>query len=574
MRKLLRYLSPHSLAIVGVLVLIFLQSMSTLYLPNLMQNVVDIGIVQGNIPYILHIGVLMLLVSVGGVACSITASYLSSDVSSSFGRTLRSLVFSKVEQFSLHEFDQLGAASLITRTTNDITQVQQLVNMMLRLMVLAPMTAIGGIIMAVTTDAKLSLIIVVVIPVLSIAIFLVMRRGVTLFRSMQKKIDRINRVLRESLTGVRVIRSFGRADYEEARFDAANRDLTDTAVQVNRLMALMMPLMMLIVNVSTVAILWFGAKQINHGAMLVGQLMAFIQYVMQILFAVLMVSMMFFMFPRATASADRIHEVLSVSPEIRDKETPSHSKRDGFVEFRDVTFSYPGAEQPALSHISFSARPGQITAIIGGTGAGKSTLMNLVPRFYDVDSGQVLVDGVDVRDYSQEELRSKIGYVPGNTVLFSGSVADNIRYGRPDATLDEVRHAAEVAQAAEFIEALEGSYDARLAQGGQNLSGGQRQRLSIARALVRQPLVYILDDCFSALDYTTDAALRAGLRQETVGATVLMVAQRVGTVMDADQIVVIDEGTVAGIGTHNALLASCPVYREIVESQLGEGASA
>lgn len=571
----MRFLVPHRLAISGVLVLIFLQSMSTLYLPNLMSNIVDTGIVKGDIAYILQVGVLMLLVSVGGVACSIAASYLSSGVSARFGRTLRSEVFAKAEKFSLHEFDQLGTASLITRTTNDITQVQQLVNMMLRMMVMAPMTAIGGIIMAVTTDAKLSLVIVVVMPVLAVVIFSVMRRGVSLFRSMQKKIDRINRVLRESLTGVRVIRSFGRAQYEQQRFDDANGDLTQTATQVNRLMAVMMPTMMIIVNFSTVAILWFGSIRINNGDMQVGQMMAFIQYVMQILFSMLMVSMMFFMFPRAAASADRINEVLEVAPEIRDPQNPADAPDEtGVVTFEDVTFVYPGAERPALSHVSFTARPGQVTAIIGGTGSGKSTLVNLVPRFYDVAGGRVLVDGVDVRDVTQAQLRGKIGWVPGQTHLFRGSITDNIRFGQSDADMDAVRHAAEVAQAKAFIADLDAGFDFVVAQGGVNLSGGQRQRLSIARALVRRAEVYILDDCFSALDYQTDAALRAALHEDIADATVIMVAQRVGTVMDADQIVVLDDGVIAGIGTHSTLLETCAVYKEIVASQLGEGVSA
>ncbi|MDQ0188843.1 ABC transporter ATP-binding protein [Alicyclobacillus cycloheptanicus] len=577
MMRLLRFLKPHRWTITLVCVLIFLQSLSTLYLPTLMSNIVDTGIVQGNIPYILRVGGLMLLVSIAGVGCSVTASYFSSGVSAKFGRVLRSQVFERAERFTLHEFDELGTSSLITRTTNDITQVQQLVNMMLRLMVMAPLTAIGGIIMAVSTNAQLSLVILVVMPILAIAIFAIFRRSIPLFRVMQQKIDRLNQVLRENLIGVRVVRSFDRVDYEIGRFDTANFDLTNTATKVNQRMASLQPVMMIIINLATVAILWFGSIRINAGAMQVGNLMAFIQYVMQILFAVMMVSMMSFMFPRASASAARINEVLDLTPAIHDRDAPTPvgppTKR-GWVEFEAVTFRYPGAEQPAVSDLSFAARPGEVTAIIGGTGAGKSTLVSLIPRFYDVDGGRVLVDGVDVREMPQHDLRARIGLVPQQTVLFSGTVADNIRYGKEDATQAEIEKAAEIAQAADFIKALPNGYDTVIAQGGLNLSGGQKQRLSIARALVRRPEIFIFDDSFSALDLKTDARLRAALQSEIKGATTLIVAQRISTVLDADQIIVLDEGRIAGIGRHRELLATCEVYREIVASQLGEGALA
>lgn len=571
MLKLFRFLRPYRISVAMVLLLIFLQSLSSLYLPNLMSDIVDTGIVKGNIPYILRIGGLMLGVSIGGVLCSVLASMLAAKVSSGFGRALRVQVFTHVSNFTLHEFDQIGTSSLITRTTNDITQVQQLVNMLLRMMVMAPMTAIGGIIMAVTTDAKLSLVIVVVMPVLGLAIFAILYRGIALFKAMQAKIDTLNRVLRESLIGIRVIRSFNRVDYENNRFNDANLDLTETATKVNKIMASLLPMMMVIINFSMIAIIWFGGIRINDGAMQVGNLMAFLQYVMQILFAVMMVSMMFFMIPRAAASAVRINEVLDVVPEIKDAPMAKGADQaTGSIEFRDVTFSYPGAEQPAISNISFCTRPGEITAIIGGTGSGKSTLVHLIPRFYDVDSGAILVDGVDVRDMPQASLRAKIGFVPQKAVLFSGTIAENIRYGREDATDEEVRHAAATAQATEFILGMGNGFDSMIEQGGANLSGGQKQRLSIARALVRKAKIYIFDDSFSALDFKTDSKLRAALRQEISDATVFIVAQRVSTVRDADRIIVLDEGRIAGIGNHRELLETCEVYREIVASQLSE----
>jgi ATP-binding cassette subfamily B protein len=554
-----------------ILLLLFFQALAELYLPTLMSDIVDTGIVNGDVSYILKIGGFMLVVAAGSMICSITASYNSSKVSAGFGKLLRGKVFSHVENFSLQEFDKIGTSSLITRTTNDITQVQQLSVMMLRMMVSAPMMCIGGIIMAVSKDAKLSLVLVIVVPVLVLAIYLVASKGIKLFRSMQVKLDKLNQVLREGLTGIRVIRSFNRIEYEKKRFNEANLDLTSTAVKANKIMAFLWPIMMLTLNFSTIAIIWFGGIRINNGDMQVGDLMAFIQYATQIMFSLMMVSMMFMMIPRASASATRINEVLDTLPDINDaaqvKETTVHS---GVVEFRDVTFSYPGAEKPALSNLSFQARPGQITAIIGGTGAGKSTLISLLPRFYDIDSGSILVDGVDVREQSQQNLRAKIGFVPKKAVLFTGTIADNIRYGKENATLEEVQHAAEIAQATEFISEMKDGFDSVIAQGGMNVSGGQKQRLSIARALVRRPEIYVFDDSFSALDFKTDAKLRAALKQETTESTVIIVAQRVTTVMDADQILVLNEGELAGVGNHRELMATCDVYREIVASQLSE----
>ncbi|MNB65784.1 putative ABC transporter ATP-binding protein [compost metagenome] len=586
MIKLFRQLKPYWLPITAILLLVFLQSMGDLYLPTLMSDIVDKGIVQGDRSYIWQIGGFMLLVAGGGAICSIVASFLSARVSVGFGQRIRSRVFNHVENFTLTEFDKLGTASLITRTTNDITQVQTVLTMMLRMMVGAPMMMIGGLIMAVSEDAKLSLIFVVVVPVLVLAIASVGMRGLPLFKAIQVKLDKLNLVLREHLVGIRVIRSFNRTEHENRRFTAANRDLTDTAIKVNKIMALLMPMMMFVMNFSMIAILYFGGIRIGNGNLQVGSLMAFIQYAMQIMFSLVMVSMMFVLIPRASASAIRINEVLDMVPEITDPEVKvselNESETDlteaaesdqplrGYVEFKEVSFSYPGAEQPAISDITFSARPGEVTAIIGGTGSGKSTLLSLIPRFYDVVGGQVLVDGVDVREMTQEELRAKIGYVPQKAVLFTGTVTENIKYGKEDATDEEVRHAAEVAQALDFVSKMKDGFDSEIAQGGNNVSGGQKQRLSIARALVRKPEIYLFDDSFSALDFKTDAKLRAALKGETTESTVLIVAQRVSTVMDADRIIVLDEGRIAGIGNHRELLANSEVYREIVSSQLSE----
>lgn len=566
-----RYLKPYRTFVVWVLVLTFLQTLSSLYLPNLMSDIVDTGIIKGNIGYIVDIGGFMLGVTVLGGIAAVFANLYASKSSAGFGQILRTKVFSHVTKFTLQEFDQIGTSSLIVRTNNDIMQVQQLVNMMLRMMVMAPLTAVGGIIMAVYTDASLSWIIVVVMPVLGLAIYLVLGNGIALFRAMQNKVDNLNRVVRENLTGVRVIRSFNRTDDEIARFDGANQDLTDVSVRVYKMMAALMPLMMVIINLSTIAIVWFGSLRVNSGQLQIGRLMAFIQYVMQIMFAVMMVSMMAFMIPRGQASAARINEVLDILPQVIDPETPMNPGRGGgLVEFEHVTFSYPGAEEPAIADVSFTMRPGETTAIIGGTGSGKTALISLIPRFYDIDSGSLRVDGIDVRQMTQDTLRAKIGYVPQRATLFTGTVSDNIRYGNEDASDALVRHAADVAQATEFVLEMHQGFDSIISQGGGNLSGGQKQRLCIARAIVRQPEIYIFDDSFSALDYRTDRDLRLALKQEVKGATVLIVAQRVSTVVDADQIIVLEEGRVVGMGTHSALLESSQVYQEIVASQLSE----
>jgi len=575
--KLFRYLKPYRWAVAAVMALVLLQSLSELYLPTLMADIVNDGVVKGDTPYIWKIGGFMLAVTAVGTLVSIAASYLSARIAAGFGKDVRSKTFRKVESFSLLEFDKIGTASLITRTTNDITQVQSVLIMMMRMMVMAPMMCIGGLIMAISKDAQLSLVFVGALPVLALTIYLIASKGIPYFKVMQKKIDKLNLVLREGLTGIRVIRSFNRLEHESKRFDEANGDLTQTAIKVNQIMAFMMPMMMLILNFSSLAIIWFGGLRVSGGHMQVGDLMAFLQYAMQIMFSLLMVSMMFVMVPRASASAVRINEVLELQTsgtEQGSKPSTGEKKlavsRRGEVEFDRVSFRYPGAENPAISGISFRSSPGEVTAIIGGTGSGKSTLISMIPRFYDAEEGAVRIDGVDVRERSVEELRAMVGLVPQKAQLFTGTVSENIRYGKNEASDEEVRHAASIAQASDFIEELQEGYSSPVAQGGTNLSGGQKQRLSIARALVRRPSIYVFDDSFSALDFKTDAKLRAALRSETTEATVIIVAQRVSTVMDADQIVVLDDGRIAGIGNHKELMATCEVYREIVSSQLSE----
>lgn len=579
MLKLYKFLKPFWGIILAVLALVFLQTLADLFLPTLMSDVIDKGVMNGDTDLILRLGGRMLLFAGGGIVCAIFASFLSSKISMGFGRTVRNRVFEKVESFSLHEFDTFGAATLITRTTNDITQVQMVTMVILRMMIAAPMMAVGGIIMAMSKDRRLTLVFLVSLPVLIGAIALIASKGLPLFRVIQSKIDKMNLVLRERLTGIRVIRAFNRVDHEKERFEEANADLTRNYIRINKIMAFLMPTLMLVMNLTTLAILWFGIKRIDGGSMEMGSLIAFTQYAMQIMFSMLMVSMMFIMVPRAQAAAVRINEVLNTDPEIKDAlETKTAEGTKGHLEFRNVTFWYHGAEQPALRDISFEAGPGEVTAIIGGTGAGKSTLLNLIPRFYEADSGSVLVDGEDVKQMSQDYLRGKIGFVPQKAVLFTGSITDNIRFGNEAATDAEVTEAAKTAQAMEFISSMDDGFTHEISQGGTNVSGGQKQRLSIARALARKPEILVFDDSFSALDFKTDSALRTGLKRlletDMKDATVLIVAQRVGTVMDADRIIVLDEGSIVGMGTHGELLKSCQVYREITASQFGEDAAA
>ncbi len=759
MLKLFRLLKPYIPAVAAVFFLTFFQVISELYLPTLMSDIIDNGIVNADTGYILTVGGRMLAIAVLGTVCAGCASLLTSRTAAGFGKILRNGVFVRVESFSLQEFERFGTASLITRTTNDIMQMQQVVIMMMRLMLRAPMMCIGGIIMAVSKDPVLSLVIFFAIPLLVLVITAVTRKGMPLFRAMQLKLDGLNRVLRERLTGIRVIRAFNRTDYENKRFNGANLDLTKTAERVNKLMAVLMPVMMLILNYTIIAIIWFGSMRIDQGYMQVGDLMAFIQYVGHIMFSMLMLSMIFVIIPRASVSAARINEVLETESRIEELlysdstastgaagtgeaagtgfsaaagaagkdstatagaaactgptaaaseaaadtgstatalkaagsgstattdgtaavitgtgsdnsaetgDSPSihsvsssaagssHSNRTdgehitgtaitghapagedvdgssdngagaddsksgastsidvsasactatdtdifdksagaetdlasvsvktdicpgsadtldkkGYVQFENVTFSYPGAERPAVSGVSFCAKPGEVTAVIGGTGSGKSTLLKLILRFYDVDSGRILVDNKDIRELPLQVLRAKIGYVPQKSVLFTGTIADNLRYGKDDASEEELKIAVEIAQAGEFVSNLADGMDSLIEQGGINVSGGQKQRLSIARALIRKPQIYIFDDCFSALDFKTDARLRKALKSETSNSTMIIVAQRVSTVIDADQIIVLDQGKVVGIGRHRELLDSCRVYREIVSSQM------
>ena len=572
MLKLLRFLKPFRIPVAAVMVVVFFQCMGDLYLPTLMSNIVNKGITNGDVPYILFTGAMMIIVATGSSICAVLASYLSSHISMGFGEDLRSRIFTKVSRFSLHEFDRFGTPSLVTRSSNDVMQVQNVVMMTQRMMIAAPITAVGGMILALQKDSGLAWIIIVAVPVLGTFIGVVAAKGFPLFQAIQKKIDRINLVVRENLTGIRVIRAFNRGEYEKKRFDEASYDLMVSSVTVNRLFAMLMPFMMLIMNLTVITIMWFGSHRINSGLSNIGNMMAFLQYAMQILFSFLMASVMFIMVPRAQASADRINEVLDTEATLVDPENPvsPDPAMKGYIEFRNVSFSYFGAEQSAIENISFSAKPGETTAIIGSTGSGKTTLVSLIPRFYDPDSGQILVDGVDIKDMAQNDLRSRIGYVPQKAVLFTGSVIENIRYGKDDATEEEIRHAAETAQALDFVSAMEQGFDSPIAQGGTNVSGGQKQRLSIARALVKKPEIYVFDDSFSALDFKTDSLLRAALKKETADATVIIIGQRVATIMDSDHIIVLDEGKIAGMGTHRELYANCPVYREIVASQLSE----
>jgi ATP-binding cassette, subfamily B, multidrug efflux pump len=571
MIKLFRFLKPYSIPVTVVVILVFLQSMAELYLPTLMSDIVNTGITNGNINYIMKTGGFMLLIAVGGTACAIVAGFLSAQIATGLGKILRSEIFTHVSSFSLHEFDKLGTPSLITRNTNDITQIQTVTMIMMRMMIMAPIMCIGGIILAISKDKELSWVIIVVVPILAASILIIAKKGFPLFQAIQKKIDKINLVLREGLIGIRVIRAFNRIEDEKRRFRNANLDLTQTSIQVNQMMASLMPIMILLMNLTTIAVIWFGSIRINLGKTSIGDMMAFLQYAMQIMFSLMMASLMFIMLPRAQASAARINEVLATIPEIKDAgKVKDAGCKKGYIEFKDVTFSYHGAEEPAIKNISFSTCPGEVTAIIGGTGSGKSTLINLISRFYDVDSGSIEVDGVDVRELSQETLRAKIGLVPQKAILFTGTIADNIRYGKEDATDEEVQQAAEIAQATEFISGMKDGFESIITEGGTNVSGGQKQRLSIARALAGKPEIYVFDDSFSALDFKTDARLRAALKKETVQATVVIVGQRVATIMDADRIIVLDNGQIAGMGRHKELYQSCEVYREIVSSQLSE----
>ncbi|MFF3604662.1 ABC transporter ATP-binding protein [Streptomyces sp. NPDC002463] len=574
-RLLRTHLRPYRKPIALLVLLQFLQTCASLYLPTLNADIIDNGVVNGDTGYILRFGALMVGVSVVQVVCNIGAVYYGARTASALGRDVRGAVFDRVQSFSARELGHFGAPSLITRTTNDVQQVQMLVLMAFTLMVSAPIMCVGGIVMALGQDVPLSAVLLAVVPVLGVSVSLIVRKMRPLFRTMQTRLDTVNRVLREQITGNRVIRAFVKDGYEEERFRGANGELTDVSMATGRLMALMFPTVMTIVNVSSVAVVWFGAQRIDSGGMEIGALTAFLAYLMQIVMAVMMATFMFMMVPRAEVCAERIEEVLGTETSVVPPAEPvTKLLRRGHLEVRSADFRYPGAEESVLKDVALVARPGETTAIIGSTGSGKSTLLGLVPRLFDATGGEVLVDGVDVRKLDAALMARTVGLVPQKPYLFSGTVATNLRYGKPDATDEELWHALEVAQAADFVRKLENGLNAPIAQGGTNVSGGQRQRLAIARTLVQRPEIYLFDDSFSALDYETDALLRAALARETADSTVVIVAQRVSTIRDADRIVVLDEGRVVGTGRHRELMADNETYREIVLSQLTEAEAA
>jgi ATP-binding cassette subfamily B protein len=571
MIRLATYLKPYAWQIVILLALTIGQVVANLSLPDYTAHIVNDGIVGQNTEAIYHYGLIMLCIALVGGVLTIGAGYFAARIGTGFARNIRDGVFAKIEGFSLVEFNTFSTASLITRSTNDIQQIQMVLIMLLRIALMAPFMGIIAIVKAYGLAPSMTWIMAVSVVALVAVIALIFSIALPRFKKLQKLVDGLNLVTREILTGLRVIRAFDKEKYEEDKFRKSNEELTSLNLFVNRLMALLQPAMMLILNITTIAIVWLGAYQIDAGNLAIGNMLAFMQYAMQAIFAFLMISIIFIMVPRAAVSAGRVAEVLASEPVVRDPKNPrTATGRGGRVEFKNVTFAYAGAEEPVLEDISFSAVPGETTAIVGSTGSGKSTLINLIPRFYDVTGGEILVDGVDVRELMQEDLRSRIGYVPQKAMLFSGTVKENIVYGNPEAAESEVAHAATVAQASDFINDLEGTFESHIAQAGANISGGQKQRLSIARALAKKPEIYLFDDSFSALDFKTDAVLRQALRSETKGKTVIIVAQRISTIMNAEKIIVLDEGKIVGEGTHAQLMQDSPVYREIASSQLSE----
>lgn len=571
MLKLFKRLKPEALPVIGVLAFVLLQSLCDLYIPALMADIVDNGILKSDISYVVHVGVIMILFTVGIIIFSLVSNFLSAVIAAGFSESLRNDIFEHVENFTLDEFNIFGTASLITRTTNDVTQVQMVILIILRMMVMAPIMAIGGLIMAIKTDIGLFWILLSALPCIVILIALTLKFGGKLFSSMQIKLDRLNLVMRENLTGIRVIRAFDKINYEKNRFKSANDDLAETTIKANKIMAVLMPGIMIILNLTTTAIVWFGSKRISLGEMQIGSLMAYIQYAGLILFSFVMMSMLFVMIPRSAASAKRINEILDTEIAVKDKDSIHiTSEAVGEIEFNNVSFSYKGADEPVLSNISFKAKKGEITAVVGGTGSGKSTLINLIPRFYDVTDGEILIDGNNIAEMPQHYLRNKIGLVPQKAVLFTGTVNENIKYGNEDATDEEIKYAADIAEISEFIGDMKDGYNTLISQGGKNISGGQKQRISIARALVRRPEIYIFDDSFSALDSKTDAKVRKKLLSEIKNSTVIIVAQKISSIINADRIIVLEDGKVSGIGTHKELLSTNEIYREMAYSQLRE----
>jgi ATP-binding cassette, subfamily B, multidrug efflux pump len=574
--QLLRaHIRPYTRPLWLLVLLQLVQTLAALYLPTLNADIIDNGVVKGDTGYILSTGGFMLAVTLVQLLCTVGAVFIAARTAMALGRDMRAAVYTRVQSFSAREVGQFGAPSLITRTTNDVQQVQMVVLLSFTLMVVAPIMCIGGVLMALNQDVPLSTLLLLIVPVLGITVSLIILRMRPLFRAMQKRIDKVNTVLREQITGLRVIRAFVRDEHEGARFGGANDELMDVSLGTGRLMALMFPLVLFVVNASSVAVMWFGGHRIDSGSMQIGALTAFLSYLMQILMAVMMATFMFVMVPRAEVCAERIQEVLTTDSSVVPPAAPVRTLRaHGTLELRGVEFRYPGAEAPVLRDIDLVARPGETTAVIGSTGSGKSTLLGLIPRLFDATAGSVLVNGVNVRDLDPALMARTVGLVPQRPYLFTGTVASNLRYGNPDATDEELWEALEVAQARDFVEAMPEGLNAPIAQGGSNVSGGQRQRLAIARTLVRRPEIYLFDDSFSALDYATDAALRTALARTTAEATVVIVAQRVSTIRDADRIVVLDEGQVVGVGTHLDLMDSNPTYREIVLSQLTEAEAA
>ena len=572
MRSLLKLytgLKKYFLLILGAIALIYLQVRANLALPTIMSRIVNNGIIPGDVNYIWQQGLLMLLISAGGILSAISAQFLVSHVSMGLGRDIRSKLFKHIETFSLYEFNKFGASTLLTRTTNDVVQIQRSTQMLIMLFSNAVFTGIDSIILAYKASPYLTRILYVAIPAVTLTIIILINPITKLFLLIQKEIDKINRVVRENIMGVRVVRAFNKQEYEKKRFDKANLEVTDTYIKANRIIALVMPVAMIVMNLTTVAILWYGAKGIDMGNTDLGAMVAFMQYALMILISIIMLTMLFVMLPRAEAAAERIIEVLNTPIEIKDPEKPKQfTDRKGHIQFINVFFKYPGAEEPVLHDITFEAKPGEVVAILGTTGSGKSTLVSLIPRLYDVTSGQILVDGVDVREVSQEELRKRISYVPQRAIIFTGTVKENIRIGKPDATDEEIIESAKIAQAHGFIERLPQGYDTVISEGGTNLSGGQKQRISIARGILRRGDIFIFDDCFSALDFKTEAKLRMALKDVVKDATMILVAQRVASVMNADKIIVLDEGRIVGIGTHKELMETSEVYREIFFSQL------
>ncbi|HEY2004205.1 MAG TPA: ABC transporter ATP-binding protein [Candidatus Saccharimonadia bacterium] len=572
MLKLVKYFKPFILALLALVVLTFGQVATTLALPDYMATIINKGVVAKDSGVILSTGTMMLTVALLGAVCMIGVGFLAARIATGFAKNIRELTFRQVEGFSLAEFDTFSTASLITRSTNDVQQIQMVLVMLLRIALMAPIMGIWAILKAYQLAPSMTWIMALAVGVLLCMIATLFVVALPKFKKLQKTVDRLNLVTREILTGLRVIRAFNTHRAEEQKFDGVNRELTRLNLFVNRLMVVLMPAMMLIIGLTSIAIIWVGAHEVDAGNLLIGNMIAFMQYSMQVIFAFLMLSIIFILVPRAAVSAGRVEEVIATKPQILD---PLRRKRTqpsagGVVEFKDVTFSYPGAAEPVFKNVSFTARPGETTAIVGSTGSGKTTLVNLIPRFYDVSSGSIIVDGVDVREQKMEDLYHKIGYVPQRGVLFSGTVETNLKYGAPRASDEQMRRAASIAQAADFIGELEGGYDAPIAQGGQNISGGQKQRLAIARALLHDPEIFIFDDSFSALDFKTDARLREALAQETSDKTIIIVAQRITTIMNAEKIIVLNEGAIVGEGTHAELLGNCTVYKEIAGSQLSD----